>query len=204
MLGNLAVLDHDPATIDGIILSHGHYDHCGGLLSLLQAIGARPVYAHPGLFRERYWQGQHEQRAISIPASREELAAAGADFVFHPGLTELAPGLFLSGGIPRLNPYETGDPHLVERVAGLAETHPDTLAFSLMMIRLNACLGCVSGSYRFMRGCELCSQQTIARFQGTDEELIALFEQAQEDLKRSQESGADLSADVPEPEVPEE
>lgn len=93
---------------------------------------------------------------------------------------------------------------LVESLAGLPETHPDILAFSLMMIRLNACLGCVSGSYRFMRGCELCSQQTIARFQGTDEELIALFGQAQEDLKRSQESGIDLSADVPEPEVPDE
>ena len=58
---------------------------------------------------------------------------------------------------------------------------------------MNACLGCVSGSYRFMRGCELCSQQTIARFQGTDEELIALFHQAQEDLKRSQESGCQIS-----------
>lgn len=147
LLGNLAVLDHDPATIDGIILSHGHYDHCGGLLSLLQAIGARPVYAHPGLFRERYWQGQHEQRAISIPASREELAAAGADFVFHPGLTELAPGLFLSGGIPRLNPYETGDPHLVERVAGndamLPDEFPDDMAVAIETTKgLVILLGC--------------------------------------------------------------
>ncbi len=90
---------------------------------------------------------------------------------------------------------------LVEYIVGLSETHPDTLAFCLMMIRLNACLGCVSGSYRFMRGCELCSQQTIARFQGTDEELIALFHQAKEDLERSLEDGVDLSADVPEPEV---
>ncbi len=65
----------------------------------------------------------------------------------------------------------------------LPETHPDTLAFCLMMIRLNACLGCISGSYRFMRGCELCSQQTIARYQGTDEELVALFHKAKEDLE---------------------
>jgi hypothetical protein len=92
---------------------------------------------------------------------------------------------------------------LVEHVASLPETHPDTLAFCLMMIRLNACLGCVSGSYRFMRGCELCSQQTISRFQGTDEELIALFYQAKEDLKRHAEDQADLEADVPEPEIPE-
>jgi hypothetical protein len=89
---------------------------------------------------------------------------------------------------------------LVEYIAHLPETHPDALAFCLMMIRLNACMGCVSGSYRFMRGCELCSQQTISRFQGTDEELIALFHQAQEDLQRAQEGEIDLVADAPEPE----
>ena len=90
---------------------------------------------------------------------------------------------------------------LVEYVASLPETHPDTLAFCLMMIRLNACLGCVSGSYRFMRGCELCAHQTISRFQGTDEELIALFHQAREDLRRHEEEQEDLVADVPEPEI---
>ena len=88
---------------------------------------------------------------------------------------------------------------LVEHIVALPETHEDTLAFCLMMIRLNACMGCVSGSYRFMRGCELCSQQTIARYQGTDEELIAHFYQAKEDLDRYEEGYTDLVADVPEP-----
>jgi hypothetical protein len=92
---------------------------------------------------------------------------------------------------------------LVEYVASLSETHPDTLAFCLMMIRLNACMGCVSGSYRFMRGCELCAQQTIARFQGTDEELIALFKKAQVDLKRAEQGKHDLEAEAPEPEIVE-
>ncbi|MGD8625877.1 MAG: hypothetical protein PVF47_10405 [Anaerolineae bacterium] len=88
---------------------------------------------------------------------------------------------------------------LVDHIISLPETHPDTLAFCLMMIRLNACLGCVSGSYRFMRGCELCSQQTIARYQGTDEELIELYHQAKEDLESRAEDLADLLTDVPEP-----
>ena len=89
---------------------------------------------------------------------------------------------------------------LVEQIASLPETDPDTLAFCLMMIRLNACMGCVSGSYRFMRGCELCAQQTIARFQGTDEQLIALFHKAKEDLERHAKGEIDLIADAPEPE----
>ena len=89
---------------------------------------------------------------------------------------------------------------LVEHVASLPETDPETLAFCLMMIRLNACLGCVSGSYRFMRGCELCAQQTISRFQGTDEELIELFYKAKEDLERYTENNIELVAEIIEPE----
>lgn len=89
---------------------------------------------------------------------------------------------------------------LVERIASLPETDPETLAFCLMMIRLNACLGCVSGSYRFMRGCELCAQQTISRFQGTDEELIELFHKAKEDLEHYTENNFELVAEIIEPE----
>jgi len=89
---------------------------------------------------------------------------------------------------------------LVERIASLPETDPETLAFCLMMIRLNACLGCVSGSYRFMRGCELCAQQTISRFQGTDEELIELFYKAKEDLERYTENNIELVAEIIDPE----
>jgi hypothetical protein len=92
---------------------------------------------------------------------------------------------------------------LVEYITSLPETHPDTLAFCLMMIRLNSCLNCFSGSYRFMRGCELCAQQTIARFQGSDEELIVLYEQAKQDLARYRDApdlDIELVPESPEPE----
>lgn len=92
---------------------------------------------------------------------------------------------------------------LVDHVSSLPETHEDTLAFCLMMIRLNACLSCVSGSYRFMRGCELCSQQTIARYQGTDEELIAQFHKAKYDLAHYSDGQEDLVPDIPDVEVEE-
>lgn len=85
---------------------------------------------------------------------------------------------------------------LVDRVTPLPETHPDKLAFCLMMVRLNACLGCISGSYRFMRGCELCAQQTISRYQGTDEELLALYEKAQEDLAHYDEGQVEIEVEV--------
>jgi hypothetical protein len=79
-----------------------------------------------------------------------------------------------------------GDPwrELVERISSLPETDPDSLAFCLTMIRLSGCLTCFSGSYRFMRGCYLCTQQAVARYQGTDEELLQLYERSRHDLGR--------------------
>jgi hypothetical protein len=107
---------------------------------------------------------------------------------------------------PRLIPMLRdlrGDPwrEFVDQISPLPDTDPDKLAFCLMMIRLNSCLSCVSGSYRFMRGCELCSQQTIARYQGTDEELIALYGQAKADLARYAEGQVELVTESEEPEV---
>ena len=72
---------------------------------------------------------------------------------------------------------------LVDRVAHLPETDPDALAFILMMIRINNCLKCYSGSYKCMRGCEACSIQGVMQFKGEDEDLIALFEKTKEELE---------------------
>lgn len=115
LLANLVALEHDAHQIDGVILSHGHYDHSGGLLPLLKAVGARPVYAHSQVFGERFWQGKHEQRDISLPYKRRDLESAGACFKFMNTFTELASGLYFSGAIPRISPLESGDSHLVRR-----------------------------------------------------------------------------------------
>ncbi len=71
---------------------------------------------------------------------------------------------------------------LVKRVAALPQTHPDSLAFSLMMMRLDGCLTCETDSYKAMRGCVQCAFQTIRRFKQEDEELLQMYAQAQEDI----------------------
>lgn len=64
---------------------------------------------------------------------------------------------------------------LVERVVTLPETHEETLAFMLLMIRLNGCLSCETDSYRAMRGCTSCSQQVLRRCKQSDDELLAEY-----------------------------
>lgn len=72
---------------------------------------------------------------------------------------------------------------LVNRVANLPETHEETLAFMLMMIRLNGCMACETDSYRAMRGCTACAHQTLRRFKKDDSYLIAVFNEALEDIR---------------------
>lgn len=135
LLSNLDILGHDAHQIDGIILSHGHYDHCGGLLPLLKAIGPRPVYSHPHIFLQRFWQGQHEQRDISVPFTRDDLNHVGARCEFYEALTELAPGLYFSGTIPRISAVESGDPKLVisstESDKLMTDEFPDDAAIAI-------------------------------------------------------------------------
>jgi hypothetical protein len=72
---------------------------------------------------------------------------------------------------------------LVDKVTGLEETHPDSLAFSLMMIRLDGCLECETDSYRAMRGCAACALQTVRRHRSNERELLRLYNTALTDVQ---------------------
>lgn len=64
---------------------------------------------------------------------------------------------------------------LVDHVSKLPEDHPESLAFSLLMIRLNGCLTCETDSYRAMRGCNDCSHQALRRQKSSDDELLRMY-----------------------------
>ncbi len=71
---------------------------------------------------------------------------------------------------------------LVERVATQPDGTLDTVAFSLMMIRLCDCLNCDMGSYKASLGCTLCAQRTIAGSKADDEALLQEFERARQEV----------------------
>ena len=78
---------------------------------------------------------------------------------------------------------------LVDRVSTLPETHPDSLAFVLMMIELDGCLRCNSNNYKFLRGCYLCATQTIQSYKGTDRDLLDLYERMKIELTQHLQQG---------------
>ncbi len=73
---------------------------------------------------------------------------------------------------------------LVDQVLSVPESDVQSLAFMLMMVRLNGCMACETDSYRAMRGCDACAIQTLRRYKGSDDELRCAYEQALEDVNR--------------------
>ena len=62
----------DFGAIEAVVLSHGHWDHGGGLLKAFELIRAAapqrrtPIYLHPGMFAER---GQRQPDGGVLPAA---------------------------------------------------------------------------------------------------------------------------------------
>jgi len=96
-----------------IALSHGHYDHTGGLLSLLKRTGPVPVRAHPDVFVSRYSRRGGALRQIGIPFRREDLEEVGAQFDLSRRAREIFPGLWLTGEVPRVVEFEGENEDLV-------------------------------------------------------------------------------------------
>lgn len=110
LLHNARRMNRDLSALSKVALSHGHYDHAGGLLPLLHDHGPRKVYGHPAIFRPRHRvKDTGECLAIGIPHSRAELEAAGAEFNLSADFREISPGMFLTGEVPRATAFETGD-----------------------------------------------------------------------------------------------
>ena len=71
---------------------------------------------------------------------------------------------------------------LVDSVLQLPETDEDSLAFSLMMIRVAECLNCSRDSYKYQRGCQTCATQTILHYKEERKPLLEIYAEAQKEI----------------------
>lgn len=107
---NCRALDKDLGRVEKIFLSHGHYDHTGGLEHAVSRAAPVEVVAHEAVFAA-HMIGDPENRAIPLryigcPASREALEAAGASLRLVRGTCRVAPGIHFVTGVSR-NPVQT-------------------------------------------------------------------------------------------------
>lgn len=115
---NLKFFKKDLKNLSGIILSHHHIDHTGGLEAALKLSGPTKVYAHPDLFKESFSLEEDEKEFIGLPFTRAYLEGLGASFSLDSNFREIAPSIYLSGEINRTTDYEKGDGSLVVKSDG--------------------------------------------------------------------------------------
>jgi 7,8-dihydropterin-6-yl-methyl-4-(beta-D-ribofuranosyl)aminobenzene 5'-phosphate synthase len=106
----LGITFHSPP----IVLSHGHYDHTGGLMPFVRISPRTVVFAHPAVFAQRFsFKEENNARDISAPFTREELKREGVEVHLYDDQYEVLEGIWTTGQIAR--PFATD-----QRVTGLS------------------------------------------------------------------------------------
>jgi len=132
---NAPRLGVDFSGVEGIVLSHGHWDHAGGLPAAVRLIrnanGGRriPVFVHPGMFRQRAMTlASGAVLPIKAIPSPEQLTELGATVISFDKPQLILDELFwISGEIPRVTPYEKGFPGHLRKTEDGSGWEPDPL-----------------------------------------------------------------------------
>ena len=126
LLHNAARLGVDLAKASAIVLSHGHFDHVGGLETALAAAPQATLHLHP-CATQRKFSGADPAgaRCISIPfVEHETFRSQSRCVVASREAREIVPGVWITGEIPRETDFEdTGGPFFLDE----ALSRPDPL-----------------------------------------------------------------------------
>jgi len=115
---------------DAVLLSHGHYDHTGGLSEALPTARRTPVYAHPAAFEPKYARaGRGEARDIGVPSLGAQRVRESAELHWVEDATAVCEGLHLTGPVPRATDFEdTGGPFFTDPACTRPDDLPDDQA----------------------------------------------------------------------------
>lgn len=127
IIPNTQSLGINLSEINAVVVSHGHYDHTGGLPPVLSRMENVPVYLGAEAWAAKFaLLPDGSERWIGMPATQDLLEKSGARFELVDGPRGLHPGIILTGPIPRTADFETVEPILRVKKAG--ELVPDPVS----------------------------------------------------------------------------
>lgn len=127
LLKNAGLLNLNFAELDGVVLSHGHYDHTGGLPFLPPLT----VWHTPDISEKRYSLHPGKQpKELTIPAAAAESLKRNKCKLIRD-FTEILPGFYLTGAIPRFSGEDCGGPFYFDREGKSPDPINDELALLL-------------------------------------------------------------------------
>jgi len=108
-LRNAELLGIDISRVDTLVLSHGHYDHAGGLEHFCRANSGARIFAKRGVFNKKF---NRDGRFIGIPYNS---SLFGGRLTELDARTEIAPGVHIVTDIPLANSWDTHFENLLVR-----------------------------------------------------------------------------------------
>jgi len=136
LLANARILGIDLVRADHLVLSHGHYDHTGGLPFLEDVLPDKvPVHAHRDAVQERYSRhADGSVRAVGLPSgARVFLHRRQARVAWVTEPVEIMAGVWLTGPVARANEFEdTGGDFWLDPGCTRADDIADDLALAVV------------------------------------------------------------------------
>jgi 7,8-dihydropterin-6-yl-methyl-4-(beta-D-ribofuranosyl)aminobenzene 5'-phosphate synthase len=139
VLRNAREMQVDLAGVTEVVLSHHHPDHTGGLMTLRSELSKENpeaisrVHVATGMFAPRRDRDPEIEVNSMLPL-RAAFEATGGSFVVHAGPTEIHPGVWLTGPVPRVHDERNwrGNRRLVADGALVEDNLPEDLSLVIV------------------------------------------------------------------------
>jgi 7,8-dihydropterin-6-yl-methyl-4-(beta-D-ribofuranosyl)aminobenzene 5'-phosphate synthase len=134
VLTNAKLMGIDLSTVEEVVISHNHGDHTGGLMTLRRELmkvnpkALAQVHVAEGFFLPQVGDGPRNE----LNHQKAAFEATGGRFIVHRGPHELAPGVWLTGPVPRRTQEHNYPPSL--RVQLSSGPAPDTVPEDQAMV----------------------------------------------------------------------